>query len=183
MSQASSSLSTSVTQVVAMNAEDCAISDDDVLVEEHPPVPAEDPGKATKPVKPKPSVGGKPKPKPAKNSMKCPGCSKQLSPEMYPASSRFCFDCTRIKDRLYKAAKRRGESEWISSMMATDSGTRKLMEFYRKQCGSQSGYGPSSTECVARWERSGCHLNVRHIARRQHGQVLVLKPPPHSSKF
>ena len=92
-----------------------------------------------KPPKPRAGGGGEGGRGGKKHGAKCPGCAKSLSGEQFPASSRFCYSCTLVKDRLYKAAARKGDVGWLRDQLSGDVSAKKLMDYYRKQTGSNSG--------------------------------------------
>ena len=96
-----------------------------------------------------PQSGGAPRPgqqrngkgagrPPKKGQHKCPGCAKYFTGDQYPIGSKYCFPCKRIKDALYKSAKRSNEQEWLAKLLNSEGRTKKEFDRYRSLEGVQS---------------------------------------------
>eukprot|EP00971_Amphidinium_carterae_P341367 6480128-Amphidinium_carterae.6 len=60
-----------------------------------------------------------------------------LSPSCFPMSSRYCHECKKFKDKLYKSCQKSGDTAWLQSQLATDVTTKKLFDHARKKLGSE----------------------------------------------
>ena len=97
------------------------------------------PHSTPKPGMPQPQGKHKPAPRPPKKGQfKCPRCSKLLMGDQFPVGSRFCFPCKKIKDALYKAARRSNDQEWLGKVMSSDQSTKKAFDQYRSLEGRPS---------------------------------------------